>query len=398
MIQKLEAAMDECLDQGQSVLYPPPPAAGDAVLAQAITHAHRELTAGDPALRIASFPLRVADKSGDKTVGVVLIETAGPGRVEIATVELVQATLDLVAPVLAVRHSDDRALPLRAWDSLVQAAAWLVGPKHTVWKAAGVLVLVVATASVFVKTTYRVGAPMSLQARERRVVSMPFDGTIAGIGEGVEAGRPVTKGQLLVQLDTREMLLSAMEADSQFEQFDKQADESLRKGELSEAAQARARAEQAKARRDLLNSQIDRSRITTTIDGTITAGDLKDKVGAAVKLGEKLFEVADLSDLRVVAKVDDRDITLIKIGTTGEISPKAAPTLRVPFVVEQIVPLSRAEEGENIFEVRGRLDTKPPAGVLDGQEGQARFNTERHSIAWIATRRIVNQLRTWLWW
>jgi hypothetical protein len=51
MIQKLEGAMDECLDQEQAVLYPPPKAEGgeeaDVLLAQAITHAHRELAASD---------------------------------------------------------------------------------------------------------------------------------------------------------------------------------------------------------------------------------------------------------------------------------------------------------------------------------------------------------------
>jgi multidrug resistance efflux pump len=214
----------------------------------------------------------------------------------------------------------------------------------------------------------------------------------------VEAGKRVEAGQLLVELDTRDMLLSAMEADNQLSQFEKQADEALRKGELSEAAQARARGEQARARRDLLRSQIERSRITSPIAGTITAGDLKDRIGAAVKLGDRLFEVADLRDLQVIARVDDRDIGFIGAETTGEISPKSAPSLKVPFVVEQVVPLARSAEGENVFEVRGRMTGALPGTVLDGMEGQARFNTEERSLAWIASRRILDQLRVWLWW
>jgi multidrug resistance efflux pump len=398
MVQKIEASMDECLDQAQTILFPPPTATGDAVLSQAITHAHRELAARDSSLKVASFPLRIADPAGDKIVGVVLVESSGPGRIELPTIELLQATLDLVAPVLAVRHSDDRAIPLRTWDWMVRTAAWAVGTKHTVWKAAAVLVMAGLLFCFFYTTTYRVGAPMELQPRVRRTISMPFDGTIARVGAGVEEGKPVAAGQLLAELDTREMLLSAMEADNQFVQFDKQADDSLRKGELAEAVQARARAEQARARRDLLRSQIGRSTLTAPFAGTITTGDLKDKVGAAVKLGERLFEVADLSDMQVIVKTDDRDIALVRVGATGQVSPKADPSRTVDFTVEQIVPLARAEEGTNTFEVRGKIAGPLPAWVLPGMEGQARINTERHSLAWIAGRRIIDQLRVWLWW
>lgn len=398
MVQRLEGAMDECLDQAQTVLYPPPPAQGDAVLSQAITHAHRELASSDARLKVASFPLRMADKDGETVLGVVTIESGGEGRIELPTIELLQATLDLVAPVLAVRHSDDRIIALRVWDWMVRTAAWAVGPKHTVWKAAGVLVMAAALFMVFFQTTYRVGAPMQLQPRERRIVSMPFDGTIAGVEEGIEAGRRVEAGRPMVRLDTRDMLLGALEADNQFVQFDKQADDALRKGELGEADQARARAEQARARRDLLRSQIERSTIPAPITGTITAGDLREQVGAAVKLGERLFEVADLSEMIVIAQVDDRDIALVRVGTTGQISPKADPSREVDFVVEQIVPLAHAADGENAFEVRGKVTQALPEWMLPGMEGQAKFNTEKHSLAWIAGRRVIDQLRVWLWW
>jgi hypothetical protein len=69
MVQKLAAAMDECLDQEQAVLYPPPPAEGekaDVLLSQAITHAHRELAASDARLKVVSLPLRDGDKGGGR--------------------------------------------------------------------------------------------------------------------------------------------------------------------------------------------------------------------------------------------------------------------------------------------------------------------------------------------
>lgn len=401
MIQTIEAAMDECLDQEQPVLYPPPPETGagsDAVLSQAVTHAHRELASRDAKLKAASFPLRVAAKSGDEIVGVLLIETGADAGIDLATMELLQATLDLVAPILAVRHSDDRNLALRTWDTAVKGAAWLVGPRHTVWKLAGVAVLIATFCAVFVKTTYRIGSPFELQARERRVISAPFDGVIRTLPTGVEAGHRVAKGATMVEMDTTDRRLSVLEAESQIAQYEKQADESLKKGELAEAEQHRYQAEQIKARRDLLNYEISKATIAAPIGGTIIAGDLTDKVGAAVKMGDKLFEVADLSEVVVVAKVDDRDITLVEVGQTGEMSPKSNPALAVPFVVERIVPLAQAREGSNTFDVYCRLTVASPEWFRPGMEGQVKFNGPRKPLGWIASRRVLDTLRVWLWW
>jgi hypothetical protein len=117
-----------------------------------------------------------------------------------------------------------------------------------------------------------------------------------------------------------------------------------------------------------------------------------------------MIEVADLSSMKIIAKVDDRDIGYIQVGQTGEISPKADPSKTVAFVVDQIVPLSQAEQGVNAFEVRAsfvapeQLSDHEKRWLLPGLEGQAKFNTERRSFAWILSRRIVDQMRVWLWW
>ena len=107
MVRQMQAAMEECLDQEQAVMYPPPPPrideageTADPLLAGAITHAHRELASADATIKVASLPLRVHDD----VIGVVTIELAGEGVIDAKVIELIQATLDLVAPVLAVRR------------------------------------------------------------------------------------------------------------------------------------------------------------------------------------------------------------------------------------------------------------------------------------------------------
>jgi len=357
---------------------------------------------------VASFPLRVSDQDGDRVVGVVLVEAGGEGetRVELKTIELVQSALDLVSPVLVVRRSDDRNLALRAKDSLVKGGAWFVGPTHTVWKLVGVLVLVASLVVTFVKVTYRIGAPMEIRPRQQRIVSVPFDGVLFEIAPGIESGKRVEAGELLAELDTRQIRLGLIEAEAQILQYEKEADEAMKKPDLAAAQQAQAKVDQAKARRDRFAEQIEQAKLRAPIAGTIISPDIKDKVKASLKVGDELFKIADLSEVVAIARVEDRDISYIHVDQTGEVSPKSSPDREIPLVVEQIVPLAQAKEGINAFEVRAAL--KPEAGnaaalalmqtLRPGVEGQARFNTEKRSLLWIGARRIVDQARLWLWW
>ena len=78
---------------------------------------------------------------------------------------------------------------------------------------------------------------------------------------------------------------------------------------------------------------------------------------------------------------------------TGAINPGQG----FPFMVDRVVPLAQSKDGKNTFEIRGKLDGNAP-WLRPGMEGVAKLDTGRHSLLWIGTRRIRDQLRLWLWW
>lgn len=415
MIQKIEAAMDECLDQEQAVLYPAPPAhgeagpgaaggsAGDALLSQAITHAHRELGASDARLKVVSLPLR----ENDKIIGVVTVESTAEGPADIGSIELVQSALDLVSPVLNVRRSDDRTVATRAWFSTVKGGAWLVGTRHTVWKLAGLAILIVGMLVTFVHVPYRVEAPVEVQARVKYTMSMPYDGIVESLEPGVLPGKLVHKGDLLATMDTSRQDVQAAEAQSQIIAAEKEADQYRNARKFVEAQQAEERANQARAHLREAEDEIARAKMSAPITGTIIAGDLSDKIGAAGKLGDPIFQIAPLNDMIVIARVSDRDIAMIQDeiaageqATHGDIATKAAPGKKLPIIVERIVPLAQAKEGKNTFEVRCRLtgDAAQTLALRPGMEGFIKLDTGRRTLLDIGTRRIRDQLRLWLWW
>lgn len=399
MVQRLQSAMDECLDQRQPVLHPRPSAEQDVLLASSIAHAHRELAAGDTRLAIASVPLR----TGDVTLGVLTVEakaaeTAAPGSpaIEPRAVELLLAAMDLVSPVLKVRQSDDRNLLLRTWDSTKWAGSWVVGTKQTAWKMAALAVMLALLFCTFYTTTYRVGATGELRAREKRVISIPFDGILRSKPPGIEPGVAVKAGQLLCEMDTIELSLQADEARSKLEQADKARSQAMKEGKISEARKAEAQRDGAQAQLSLLESRIERSKILAPTDGVLISGDLRDKLGAAVKLGDELFQLAPMDDMIAVAKVDERDIALLTVGGKGNIATRSRPGDRHELTIERIVPLGTAEEGKTVFEVRTKLDNVA-AWMRPGMEGVIRLDAGDHSLLYIGTRRVVETVRLWVW-
>lgn len=401
MVQKIQGAMDECLDQEQAVLFPPPPEkgqGGDTVLSQAITHAHRDLASADARLKVASLPLRCEVDGDQRVVGVLTMESTSEGPIDTGSIELLQAALDLVTPVLRLRRSDDRPLHTRAWVSAVRSGRWLVGPQHTAWKLAGVALLIAAILATFVPVPYRVGAPVEIRARVKRVVAAPFAGVIAAIAPGVRAGVHVNAGALLALMNTEEIELKANDAAAQLLLAQKEADNARGEGKIGEAQQAEARAKAAQAALDLADLQRRQARIVAPISGDIILGDLDDKIGSTVQLGDTLFVVAALDDMVAIARVGDRDIALMSKDGTGLVATKADPAKTYPVTIERIVPLASPKEGANAFEVWVRFDTPPAQRNLDGLQGEARLDAGRHSLAYIGTRRIRDWLRLWLWW
>ncbi|MFN0010490.1 MAG: HlyD family efflux transporter periplasmic adaptor subunit [Phycisphaerales bacterium] len=392
MVRKLEAAMDECLDQEQPVLHPAPPAETDALLSQAVTSSHRELAAGNADLRLCSVPLR--DK--DSVVGVLTVEATGAGVIDLNTIEVLQATLDLVAPVMRVRHDDDRNLALRAWHSAKRGGAWAVGTKHTVWKLAGIALLAAFLFCTFWTTTYTVGAPATIQPRTRQIVSVPFDALLKSFPESVEAGSVVKAGDVVAQLDTAEIELAAQDALQKIAQAEKMQSTARAQGRVDEAQRAEAQALRARAELDLARSRIERSRLTAPIDGTIIAGRLASLVGSSLKLGDRLFEVAPLNELVIIARVDERDIAMIAEGGKGLLATRSHPDETHEVVIERVVPLAEAAEGKNRFEVRARVVT-PASWMRPGMEGVAKLDTQRRSLLWIGTRRVLDAIRLWWW-
>jgi hypothetical protein len=211
---------------------------------------------------------------------------------------------------------------------------------------------------------------------------------------------------VLGTLETAELKLELKSAEAQWLGYRKQADAAMREDKRSDAQIAQAQADQVKAKMDLLEHKIAQAVIVSSMDGYVTSGDLRKQLGAPVKTGDVLFEVAALADLRAELAVPEDLITDVQAALErqkaaggqlgGALATTARPDEHIDFVVERINPVAEVVKDNNVFKVRVRL-LNSPSIFRPGMEGVGKIDLERRSYGFIWTRRMINWVRMKLW-
>jgi biotin carboxyl carrier protein len=385
IVQDVEAAMEECVDQDVEVLYP---ASSEATF---VSRAAAELSRRHGPVAVLSLPLRY----GGKPVAALTLERAADQPFTLEEAESVRLSADLITPRLTNLEEHDRWIGARAVLGLRQALAAVVGPKHTWIKLAVIIIVGFLAFAIFGVGTYRVEAPFVFQPIEQQVVSAPFEGYLASVN--VEPGDRVVGGKtVLATLETAELVLRRGDARGEYAKYTKQADDAAAQDKIAEAQIARAQAESIAAQIDLLTYQIDHAQLISPTSGIVVSGDLKRLVGARVKLGDALFEVAPIESLRAELAVPDDEMADVQLSQEGELATASYPGRHLSFEIERINPMSEVAERQNVFKVRARLGQTEP-WMRPGMEGLAKIDVRDQRYIWIWTRPLVKWVRMKLW-
>jgi len=394
LVQDLEAAMEECLDQDMEVLWP---AAPDATY---VARATGELAGRYGPIAVVSLPLR---RRGE-VVAVLTLERPADRPFTLAEVESVRLACELCAPRLVNLYEHDRWFGARMAAAARKGLVVALGPKHTWKKVIALLVMGAAIFLVFAKGDYNAEATFVLEATERQVVPAPFDGYIEAVF--VEPDSDVTAGTtVLARLKTRELELKVASAAARREAYSKQAAAAMRDGKEAEAQIARAQAEEVGADIALFEYQIGQAEIKSAISGKVVVGDLKRQIGAPVKTGTVMFEIAPINALRAELAVPENAIADVDEfmrahdgPVTGALATTTRPDRRSKFTVERINPATEVLNQRNVVKVRARLDsTEVEVWMRPGLEGLAKIHLGRRSYAWLWTHRLIDWLRMKLW-
>jgi multidrug efflux pump subunit AcrA (membrane-fusion protein) len=402
LIVQIEKVMEECVDQEEVVKYDPTPGGKSS---ENVTRAAAELSRAQGGNIVLSLPLR----RQSEIVGVATLEFSAHQSLGENAASGLAIAVDLLAPQLYDRHMNDRWLVVKTGHSIKETAKLAIGPKFMLAKVIIVAVIALGAFMTFYKPMYHVSAPVRFVPVQKLSLSAPYDGhlkTLAKVnGEFVGPSTKVKKGQVLAELDTSELVLQRGDAMAKANAQQKEADADYAKGKIAEYTIAMAQREQWLAQAKLYQHQIDEAKIVAPYVGEILQGDLRDKIGAPVKQGDVLFEIADRSQLEAELKVSDRDIRYVHVyeegqpsaGTTGTLVSVSDTQKEYPFKISRIVPVGEAQEGSNVFKAYATLNAAEVPELRPGLTGQARIAVKPEPLIWIWTHKVIEFLRLELW-
>lgn len=381
LVRYIAAAMEEALERQRPVNWPGEESAGRA-------SAHQHLAEAG-AQAVCTLPL------GDG-FGAMTLERFEGEPLDDDLRARAQAIARLLGPLLALKRDRERGLPGHAAGALAGTAKRLLGAGH--WRLKTALFTAVALVGVltFGQGELRVTAPATLEGSVQRALVAPMDGYVSKAH--ARAGDEVIAGQVLVEMDDRDLTLERRRLAGERAELEKQSRKAVGSLERAETRILRAQMEQIDSRLALLDEQLARTRLTSPFDGQVISGDLSRSLGAPVRRGEVLLEVAPLRDYRVALAVSDRDVGEVRIGQTGYLVLEAMPAEHVPLRVESVSALTNDQGMPEGFRAEARVvgDTQRLRPGMQGigkvTVGEASFGRiwGRHLLGWL-------QLRLWAW-
>jgi len=369
LVQALEAAMEECLDQDVEVVHPAP---ADATY---VSRAAAELSLKHGPSAIAAIPIR----RGGEPVGVLLTERHPDSPMTAEELETLRLTMDLSTPRLVDLYERDRWFGARAAKGVRKMLPAVIGPKYTWWKVAGVAVALAVLVLAFGRGEFHAEGSFAFQAAERQVVNAPFDGYIQSVA--VEENDRVVKDKtVLATLRTDELLMQLGKALADLRDAQAERDLAARDQKPSEAKAGEAKVRGVQFTIQQLQRRIREARIVATRTGVIVEdNDLRRRIGKSVKMGEPLFQIADTTELEAEVAIPEDEIAGVRDGTgpaadgkgfetasVGELASTTYPDRKIGFTVTRVNPVAELVDNQNVFNLR--VPYQPEAGQLDSNE------------------------------
>ncbi|MFK8047137.1 MAG: HlyD family efflux transporter periplasmic adaptor subunit [Halioglobus sp.] len=389
MIQGIGAAMEEAVDQDRVIVFPTP--AGEQ--SAAVTHSHSELAKPTPRGTFCTVPISHADE----IVGAVTLERESGLPFDPPEIMLIERLGAILAPVLLLKHQEEKSLFTKAWLSFKDSGSRVFGPAHIKLKMA---VVAAAAALVFFSLAdadWRVTAQAVVEGSVQRTIAAPIDGYISSAE--ARAGDVVRAYQELGALDDSDLRLERLKWSTLQQQMISESREAMAQHNRAEVGIINAKIEQANAELQLIDEQLSRTKLLAPFAGIIIEGDLSQSLGTPVTRGDVLFKVAPLDDYRIVLQVDEHDIAPVEPGQKGKLILASMPGRKLDLKIEKVTPVSSAENGSNFFRVEASLlDTD--LQLQPGMEGVGKIEVGEAKLIWVWSRDLQNWLRlqAWTWW
>ncbi|MFT5697764.1 MAG: multidrug resistance efflux pump [Desulforhopalus sp.] len=385
LIRDITHAMEECYDQQTSILYPAPPQPVGP-----ITRQHQTLTRTHGGTTAFSQPVTAGGEMADI---ILTIEKTSSPPLQPAKLQFCDNAAKIIGPILAIKISSERSLATIISYKTGQLYKNVTEKKRYTLLKAGAIILF-AMFCFFFKGDFRIQADVTLSGTIVRGIVAPFPGYVATANKS--AGDHVQQGEVLASLDTSDLTLEELTWRSKYTQADLEYRKAIANNSTSHAKIIAQQKKQAEIQLSLLGLQKERAEIKAPFSGIIVEGDLSQSVGGPVEKGKLLFEMIPESGFKVLAQVDEKDISFIEKGQAGTLIFNSLPKEKHHFSLSKITPVSTAKDGSNSFRVEASLQ-EISEKLRPGMKGYGKITVGRKPLIWLWTRTLRAKIRHLVW-
>lgn len=340
---------------------------------------------------VATIPLIV----DEKCIAVLALRFPADRPCKSKELEKIASVVTPLAPGLLLLERAQRTISSHLFEvARIHATKFLTRGSYG-RKALAVGFVAIMSWIVFGKCEHRISVPCEIKPAFVRHVVAPFEGTITK--SHVEPSSVVKRGQLLIQMDTQELLVERGRLLAELEIAKLDASQAMADKKHLDAARANAQAKIANSRLVVLNHRISRAGIRSGLDGTIISGDILARVGEVVPLGEPLLEVAPHGKWTIDLHVPEFLAAYLKLGQAAEFTTNARPEELGTCRLARIEATSEVRNGKNVFTANAVVVGKAPGWIRSGMEGVAQIDAGKRPVWWVWFHRIIDSVRLQVW-
>ena len=249
---------------------------------------------------------------------------------------------------------------------------------------------------MFLPIQYRVRCNCVTEPMARRFAVAPFDGTI--LTGYVEPGDMVTKGQVLAEMDGREVRLELSAKVAERQQARLQREIELTEGNVPKTFLSELENERLSSEANVLQFRQEHLSIRSAIDGIVLSGSLERSEAASVGKGEVLFEIGPTDKMKVEIAIPADEISQVRPGNHVKIWIEGREEDPLVSEITSIHPRSEIRDAENVFIAKIEFEN-PDNQFRPGMKGTVRIDGERRSLGWSMFHKPINFVRSRLtWW
>lgn len=262
------------------------------------------------------------------------------------------------------------------------------------WARRGAVVLGLAALS-FVPVPDSVTLPAEVAALSQRVITSPLDAPLATME--VRAGDMVVAGEtVLARFDTRELDLELIAAQAAYSRALLDRERARASRLAADLRTAEIEAERLAAEITLLEARKSTAVLIAPISGIVIGEGLGDLIGALLRRGDRVLQIADPGALELDVSVPQSQVAKIAVGAGGVFRPDFDPSLRFETVLASVSPAAPGSERRPLYPAQASLPPQTPR-LRPGMTGVVAMNRDWQPIWRVAGRAIRDWVLLRLW-